>query len=119
VALVGGLLGNPAVERLSVRAPLRADDLSGLSVNAVDGLLSIAAFGIESEDALLDCLSKRGPAHSPLLRHIQPTFLSPDGLLALLDHLAHPPEFVWLFLTKWLNAPIQVDSLIVSDFLEI
>jgi hypothetical protein len=86
--VVGGLLGNPAVERRSVRAPVRADDLSGLSVDAVDSLLSSAAFCIESEDALLDCLLKLGPASSPHLRHIQPVFLSPDGLRALLDHLA-------------------------------
>jgi hypothetical protein len=94
VALVGGLLSNPAVVRLSVRAPLRADDLSGLSVNAVDGLLSGETFRVESEDALLDCLLKLGPAYSPLLSHIQPNVLSPSGLLALLDHLARPPESI-------------------------
>jgi hypothetical protein len=94
VALLGGLVGNLAVERLFLRAPLRADDLSGLSVDAVDGLLSGAAFRVESENALLDCLLKLSPAYSPLLGHIQPTFLSPDGLQALLDHFAHPPESV-------------------------
>jgi hypothetical protein len=88
VALLGGLLGNSGVERLSIRAPLRADNLLGLSVDAVDGLLSGAAFRVESEDALLDCLLKLGPAYSPLLRRIQPDFLSPDGLCALLDHSA-------------------------------
>jgi hypothetical protein len=46
VALLGGLLGNLAVERLSVRASLRADDLSGLSVDAVDGLLSGEPFWV-------------------------------------------------------------------------
>jgi hypothetical protein len=127
LALLGGLLGNSAVERLSVRAPLRADDLSGLSVNAVDGLLSGAAFRVESEDALLDCLLKLGQAYSPLLRHIQPTFLSPDGLLALLDHLADPPESVRLSLAERLRTPPgrpppplrPFGSLIVSEFPEI
>jgi hypothetical protein len=65
LALVERLLGNPVVERLSVRAPLKADDLSGLSLNAVDGLLPGAGFCVESEDALLDCLLKLGPARSP------------------------------------------------------
>jgi hypothetical protein len=37
-------------------------------VDAVNGLLSGAAFCVESEDALLDCLLKLGPAHFPLLR---------------------------------------------------
>jgi hypothetical protein len=119
VALVGGLPGNPAVERLSVRTPLRADDLSGLSVDAVDGLLSSAAFWVESEDALLDCLLKLGPAYSPLLRHIQPTFLSPDGLCTFLDHLARPPESAWLSLAERLQKPFGFDSLIVSDIADI
>jgi hypothetical protein len=98
LSLLGGLLGNPAVERLSVRAPRSADDLLGLSVNAVDRLLPAETFWVQSEDALLDCLLELGPAYFPLLRHIQPTFPSPDGLRALLDHLAHPPESVWLSL---------------------
>jgi hypothetical protein len=127
VALLGGLLGNPAVERLSVRTPLSAKDLSGLSVDAVDGLLSGAAFSVESEDALLDCLLELGPAYPPLLRHIQPAFLSPDGLLTLVDHLAHPPESVWLSLAERLTIPPRppppppgpFSSLIVSDFPEI
>jgi hypothetical protein len=124
VGLVGGLLGNPAAERLSVRAPLRADDLSGPSVDAVDGLLSGATFSVESEDALLDSLLKLDPAHSPLLRHIQPTFLSPDCFLSLLDHLARPPESVWLSLAERLRTPPPpppgpFDSLIVSDFPQI
>jgi hypothetical protein len=93
-------------------------------VDAVDGLLSGETFCVESEDALLDCLLKPGPAYSPLLRHIQPTFLSPDGLLTLADHLAHPPESVWLSLAERLQKPPGpprpppgwLDSLIVSDF---
>jgi hypothetical protein len=127
VALVGGLLGNPAVERLSVRTPLRAGDLLGLSVDAVDGLLSSAAFRVESEDALLDCLLKLGAAYSPLLRHIQPAFLSADGLRVLLDHLPHPPESVWLSLADWLGTPPgpppprpgPFSSMIVADFPQI
>jgi hypothetical protein len=114
--LPGGLLGNPAVERLSVRAPLSADDLSGLSMDAVDGLLSSAVVWVESEDALLDCLLELGPAYSPLLRHIQPAFLSPGGLRVLLDHLAHPPESVWPSLAERLQKPVGFDSLIVSEF---
>jgi hypothetical protein len=85
----------------------------------VDGLLSGEAFRVETEDALLDCLLKLGPAYSPLLRHIQPAFLSSDGLRALLDHLAHPPEFVWLSLAQRLMTPVGFDSLIISDFPEI
>jgi hypothetical protein len=84
---------------------LRADDLSGLSVDAVDGLLSGETFRVESEDALLDCLLELGSAYSPLLRHIQPAFLSPDGLSALLDHLAHPPESAWASLAARLRTP--------------
>jgi hypothetical protein len=104
---------------------LRAHDLSGLSVDAVDGLLSGETFCVESEDALLDCLLKLGPAYSPLLRHIQPAFLSPGGHRALLDHLAHPTESAWLSLAERLRTPppppppVGFDSLIVSDFPEI
>jgi hypothetical protein len=116
VALLSGLLGNPALERLFVRAPLSADDLSGLSVDAVDGLLSSTAFRVESEDALLDCLLKLGPTYFPLLRHIQPTFLSPDGLCALVNHLTRPHESMGLSPRKPSD---PFSSLIVSDFLEI
>jgi hypothetical protein len=96
-------------------------------VDAVDGLLSGETFCVESEDALLDYLLKLGPAYSALLRHIQPTFLSPDGLWALTDHLTRPPESVWLSLAERLSTPPgphppppgEFGSLIVSSFPEI
>jgi hypothetical protein len=65
----------------------------------------------------LDCLLELGPAFSPLLRHIQPAFLSSDGLCTFFDHLAHPPESVWLSLPfRQLLRPVGFDSLIVSHF---
>jgi hypothetical protein len=120
LALLGRLLGNPAVERLFVSRPqsdpmpVNVNCLSRLSFDVVDNLLSSAVFCVESEDALMDKLLKLGPAYSPLLRWIRPGFLSPNGLCSLLDHLAGPPEWAWLALP--VLRLIGFDSLIISNF---
>jgi hypothetical protein len=92
-------------------------DLSGLSVDGLDCLVSSEALCVEKEDALLSALLCLGQSFQPLLWHIRPSFLSPDGLRAFVSGLATPAEWALPAVWEWLRAlPGRLDSLIVSDF---
>jgi hypothetical protein len=108
--LLSGFLGNVNLERqflacskpdirksLSVlategRIDLESADLSVLSVEALDSLLSTQSFSVENEDALLRFILKLGPGYRDLLRHIEIEFMSEDGLSLLDEHFRIPPE---------------------------
>jgi hypothetical protein len=97
--------------------PLSPDDLSGLSMETVDRLLSSESLSVESEDALLNFLLRLGPAYSPLLRHIRPGFLSVGGACVLADLLIDPPEWAWPSVADWLvSPPSGFVSQIISRF---
>jgi hypothetical protein len=96
-------------------------DLSLLSVDALDGLLSSESFMVYSEDALLPILLTLW--HPPLLRHIRWEFVSATVITYLCEDpaLFHSTESLWLAVSDRLSHPPlpparQIDSLIVSEF---
>jgi hypothetical protein len=123
--LIGGFASSdslssqkPPDESLSFLFGRFKKDLSGLSVDGLDCLLSSEALCVECEDARLSALLCLGPSFQPLLRHIRPAFLSPDGLRALFAGLATPAEWALLAVSEQLRQSllVRLDSLIVSDF---
>jgi hypothetical protein len=94
-------------------------DVSLLSVDALDSLLSSESFIVDSEDALLQILFTFG--HPPLLRHIRWDFVSAAAIASLCEDLTFcpPTESLWLSVADRLlhpPPPPGFDSLIVSDF---
>jgi hypothetical protein len=108
------LLKWPTGSRLS----LELIDLSELSVEALDSLLSNESISIQSEDALLELILKLGVEFWPLLNRISLRFLSADGLFILAHHFSVPLESVWSSIPEWVVQlpPPCLDSLILSDF---
>jgi hypothetical protein len=96
------------------RFDLNSIDLSSLSVDALDQILTEGSFDIKSEDDLLSRLSRLGSEYAPLLRHIEIGFLS---VAALAECTAFPPEWIWNGISRFLVP--AVDSVIISDFPEI
>jgi hypothetical protein len=93
---LGQKLCNLVLEQQSVcsetdRLDLNSIDLSSLSIDAVDEILSEASFYIKSEDILLLRLLCLGSEYLPLLRHIEIGFLS---IVELIKYLIFPPESV-------------------------
>jgi hypothetical protein len=93
-------------------------DVSLLSVDELDSLLSSESFIVDSEDALLQLLFRLG--HPSLLRHIRWVFVSVAAIASLCDDLTlfMPTESLWLVVADRLLHPSTtgVYSLIVSDF---
>jgi hypothetical protein len=96
-------------------------DVSLLSVDALDSLLSSESFIVDSEDALLQILFPLG--HPPLLRHIRWEFVSAPAIASICEDLTFcpPAEPLWLaFADQLLHPPPppapEIDSLIVADF---
>jgi hypothetical protein len=99
---------------------LESADLSVLSVEALDNLLSSESISVESEDALLHFILKLGPGYRDLLRHIEIGFLSKDGLSLLEEDFEIPPESLWQCAAERIaHPPFLFDSRIISDFPEI
>jgi hypothetical protein len=94
-------------------------DLSKLSFEALDDLLSRSSVQIESEDELLTLILKLGFSDGFLVRHIQIGFLSEEDLSLLSDHLEIPPESVWELSVESIlhrHPPSgQFDSQIISE----
>jgi hypothetical protein len=92
-------------------------DVSLLSVDALDSLLSSDSFMVDSEDALLQILFPLG--HPPLLRYIRWEFVSAAAIASLCEvlTLCSPTESLWLAVgDRLLHPPGWMDSLIVSEF---
>jgi hypothetical protein len=98
-------------------------DLSKLSFEALDDLLSRYSVQIESEDELLRFILKLGFSYEFLVRHIQIGFLSEEGLSLLADHFETLLESVWELSVESIlhrhRPPGQFDSQIISEFPEI
>jgi hypothetical protein len=89
-------------------------DISLLSADALDSLLSNESFLVDSQNALLRLLVRLG--HLDLLRHIQWDFVSTAGIASLCEDLT---ESLWLAVAHWLMhlpPPSGFDSMIVSEF---
>jgi hypothetical protein len=94
-------------------------EVSLLSVDALDSLLSSESFMVDSEEALLQILFPLG--HPPLLCHIRWEFVSSAAITSLCEDLmfCHPTTSLWLAVGDRLLHPPpapEIDSLIVSDF---
>jgi hypothetical protein len=63
-------------------------ELSVFSVEALDEVLRLASFSIDSEDVLLERLLSLGDEYRPLLSRIPIRFLSATGLAILAEHLS-------------------------------
>jgi hypothetical protein len=102
------------------RFDLNSIDLSSLSVEAVDEILTGNSCYIESEDELLSRLLALNSEYRQLLRHIEIRFLSVVNVVALAESFAFPPEWIWNGLSRFsvVSAP-ELDSIIISDFPEI
>jgi hypothetical protein len=111
-------LSKCAIER---RVDFESADLSVLSVEALNGLLSNEFVSVENEDTLLNLILNLGPNYQSLLRHIQIRFLSVDGLSLLEEYLEIPPESLWSYTVERItHQPLLVfDSRILSGFPEI
>jgi hypothetical protein len=103
------------------RFDLNVMDLSSLSVDAVDWILSGSSFYIESEDELLRRLLRLGSEYRPLLRHVEMRLLSCENIVAFIDYFEFPPEFVWRGIAHRLLAVFApgFGSVIISSFPEI
>jgi hypothetical protein len=93
---------------------LNSIDLSSLSVDALDQILTEGSFYIESEDDLFMRILGLGSEYGPLLRHIEIEFLS---VSALAECFSFPPEWIWSWISRLLVPAL--DSVIISDFPEI
>jgi hypothetical protein len=96
-------------------------DLSLLSVDTLDGLLSSESFLVDSEEALLQILFP--VRHPAFRRHIRWEFVSAAAIVSLCEDpaLSHPTESLWLAAADQLVHPPppptwEIDSLIVSEF---
>jgi hypothetical protein len=98
-------------------------DLSLLSIDALDDLLSSDSLRVESEDALVTRLLQLGSAYSFLLHHVRFGLLSLESVSALANRFADFSftESIWEGVAARLPLPRPppappLDSLIVSDF---
>jgi hypothetical protein len=127
--LLSRLLCNMELEHLIVSScsfsdltSLSRDDLSQLSIEALDDLFSSRSLQIENEDALLSLVLDLGSSFSPLLRHIQFRFLTSDWLYQFYDYVncCDFSECLWYQFSAHLPflgfEMARVDSVIVSDF---
>jgi hypothetical protein len=121
---------------LTPRPRDRIDDISLLSFDALDELLSRDSIQLESEDFLLKHLIELGPKYRPLLRHVRFEFLSVEGLGYFADQCfwADVTEGIWKGVMERLRrsaemgvqktmtaaskmvAVPRLDSRIISDF---
>jgi hypothetical protein len=94
------------------RFDLNSINLSSLSVDALDQILTEGSFHIESEDDLFLRILVLGSEYGPLLWHIKMGFLS---VAALVECFAFPPEWIWGGISDrfWV---LELDSVIISDF---
>jgi hypothetical protein len=119
LSTLGRQLCNPMLELQSVcsktdRFDLNSIDLSSLSVDALDQILTEGSFYIKSEDDLFLRICGLGSEYRPLLRHIEIGFLS---VAALAECFAFPSECIWIGISRLLVPAL--DSVIISDFPEI
>jgi hypothetical protein len=122
LSTLGRELCNPVLELQSVcpetgRFDLNSVDLSTLSVDALDQILTEGSFSIESEDDLFLRIFRLGSESGPLLRHIEIGFLS---VVVLAECISFPPECIWSGISRFLvpSTP-ALASVIISDFSEI
>jgi hypothetical protein len=101
------------------RIEIESADISNLSVEVLGSLLVRESISVESEDALLRHILKLGPGYRDLLRHIEISFLSEDGLSLLDEHLRIPSESVSHWAVERISHPPPFDSQIISHFPEI
>jgi hypothetical protein len=106
------------------RINFESTDVSVLSIESFDSLLLNESISVESEDSLLRHILKLGFGYRDLLRHIQVSFLSEDGLSLLSESFEIPPESVFEFsverITNLPPSPLPpFDSQIISDIPEI
>jgi hypothetical protein len=122
LSTLGRQLFNPVLELQSVcsetdRFDLKSTDLSSLSVDALDQILTEGSFYIESEDDLFLRILDLGSEYSPLLRHIKIGFLS---VAAVAECVAFPPEWIWSGISRFFSpSTLALNSVIISDFPEI
>jgi hypothetical protein len=95
-------------------------DISVLSVDALNALLSEGGLAVDSEEALLAALIGLGPEYFPLLCHVRWDFMNPGALGSALSEsgVSVPPESVWegiLDLLRRSRAPAVFASRIVAD----
>jgi hypothetical protein len=119
LSALGRQLCNPMLELQSVcpetdRFDLNSIDLSSLSVDALDQILTEGSFYIKSEDNLFLRILRLGSEYGPLLRHIEIGFLS---VSALAECFAFPPECIWSGISRFLGSGFR--STIISDLPEI
>jgi hypothetical protein len=91
----------------------------GISVEALDMLLSSGSVVVESEDALLQMIIRLGPAYYQLLHHIHPGLLTPDGLPMFAHQISElRTELIWAGLPTTIplctQPPFSNDSVILS-----
>jgi hypothetical protein len=86
-------------------------DISLLSVDALDSLLSSESFRVDSQDVLLRLLVPLG--HPDLLRHIQWEYVSTPAIASLRGYLT---ESLWLAVVHRLIQPTGFDFMIVTEF---
>jgi hypothetical protein len=125
LSTLGRQLCNPILELQSVcsetdRFDLNSIDISSLSVDALDQILTEGSFYIESEDALFLRIFRLGSEYDPLLRHIEIRFLSLLRVAELAEYFEFPPECIWSGISRFLvpSSP-ALDSAIISDFPDI
>jgi hypothetical protein len=94
-------------------------DVSVLSIESLDSLLLNEDISVESEDSLLRHILKLGFGYRDLLKHIQVSFLSEDGLSLLFESIDIPPESVFDIAVELITHPAFPDSRIISGFPEI
>jgi hypothetical protein len=111
---IAATLSQTVIEK---RMAFESADFAGLSFEPLDDLLLRSSVMIESEDDLLRViLSFR--SYRFLLKHIQPGFLSAESVSLLMEHFEIPHESAWESAVEviTLPPPLQLDSLIISDF---
>jgi hypothetical protein len=114
------LLAVPSVDVSASQFDLHSiADLSLLSIDALDDLLSSDSLQVKSEDVLLTSLLELGSAYSRILRHVRFELLSWEGVSAFANHFAYfsLTESIWDSIAARLKA--SLDSLIVASFLSL
>jgi hypothetical protein len=95
-------------------------DLSLLSIDALDDLLSSDSLRVESDDALLTQLLQLGPSYSRLLEHVRFELLSWEGVSPFVNCLTYfsLTASIWDGVAALLQPPPRppLDSRIVSSF---
>jgi hypothetical protein len=116
---IGKNLSETMIEN-QIGIDFESTDISNFSFEVLDNLLLNESISVESEDSLLRDILKLGPGYRNLVRHIQISFLSEDGLSLLSESFDIPSESVLHCAVEVIiHPPPPFDSQIISAFPEI